>query len=199
MSTRVTSPPPTLKTLAMGERAVSAISAPSLLDQALDAGRRAPKRNGQMYSFAEEREPCGDTGLAMLSRFNAKGHIGSTVADLSDCLVSRPRPWLLVIWEPLPTKAPGPHLAQPHCCYIKTVIFYHRPYIVGWPRGYRDRAGQFHRDGNGGFIEWDKIETRLTWDDVVEYQHAEFAIGGGRVVWSHRGWWMLRGARRQAT
>lgn len=103
-----------------------------------------------------------------------------TVHDLSDCLVTRPRPFRLVIWEPLPTKAPAPPKAQAFCCYINTVIFYHFPYIVR----------------RGAFIEWDQIRTRTLWDDLLEFEGERFTIGSGTVLWKRRRWWMLRHARR---
>lgn len=169
----------------------------SLCERAYRAGRRAPKRNAHSYSWEEERQPCGRRGLRHLGRPNC------VPPDCSNMLVARPMPWSLVIWEPLETKAPGPHLAQPYCCYIQTVIFYHRPYIIGWPRGWRDREGVFHRDRTGGFIEWDRLESRLCWGDVVVFEGEEFVIGGGGVRYERapdggrHQWWMLRDARRR--
>jgi len=143
------------------------------------------------FGFDEERKPCGVTGLQPIVR-----SLGQAPPALDDCLVSRPRPWLLVIWEPLLTKAPAPPKAEPFCCYIKTVIFYHSPYIVRpWKRLYRG-AGDRLRACRAGFEEWDKIETRLTWDDLVVFNGETFQIGGGTVVWAKRRWWMRRGARR---
>lgn len=94
--------------------------------------------------------------------------------DLSDCRVDRMAPWRLVIWEPLHTTAPGPSRAYPFCCYVKTVIFYHRD----------------------GLEEHDRIETRLSWEDVVEYDCDLFSIGGGAIQWLDGRWWMERNARR---
>lgn len=119
--------------------------------------------------------------------------------DLSDCLVEHDpdRPWLLTIWEPLNTKAPAPPKAAPHCCYARTVIFYHFPHIVGpVVGGWRDKAGVFHRDRTGGFVEWDQIEYRLRWDDRVRFGADTFQVGAGQVVWRRRRWWMVHGARR---
>jgi hypothetical protein len=122
--------------------------------------------------------------------------------DITDCLAFRraDRPWLLHVWEPLLTKAPAPPKAHAYCCYIQTVKFYHFPYIVDWPTGYRDRAGVFHRETQGGFIEWDSIETRFGWDDLVTFEGERFKIGGGAVSWHGRRlrWWMHRWARREA-
>lgn len=140
----------------------------------------------------EEREPCGVSGLTALNPFR-----GDTL-DLSDCLVARPRPFRLVIWEPLLTKAPAPPKARPWCCYIRTVIFYHFPYVLELrqPR-WRDWEGRLHA-GARGYQEWDQIETRLTWDDVVRFEDEDFVVGGGTVVWKRRRWWMVRHARRRA-
>jgi hypothetical protein len=181
--------------LCKGWRLVTAQLSLSLLDVAHEEGRRAPKRNGSMLVWAEERRPCGRAALRHLGRPNVPP------IDCTDMLVSRPRPWILVIWEPLLTKAPGPHLAQPYCCYTQTVIFYHRPYITGFSRPWFAN-GRWHAGTRGCFVEWDKLDTRLSWDDVVVFEGEEFLIGGGRVVWSsvagaRRQWWMLRGARRR--
>lgn len=94
--------------------------------------------------------------------------------DLSDCRVNRMRPWRITIWEPLPTKAPPPTKADPLCCYMQTVIFYAR------------FSGE----------EIDRIETRLTWDDVVTFDGDEWEVGGGKVMWIEGRWWMERWARR---
>jgi hypothetical protein len=161
----------------------------------------SPKVDGQSITFDEERRPCGTAG-GLRPVYLARDFNRPAAGDLGDCRVSRPRAWQLVIWEPLPTKAPGPALAQPYCCYIQTVIFYYRGYVVRPPRGWRDPEGVFHRDGVGSFIQWDQVESRLTWDDVVEFEGEQFGIGGGRVRWARaKGdparWWMVRGARRK--
>jgi hypothetical protein len=126
----------------------------------------------------------------------------ASAPNLDDCLVARPKPFRLVIWEPLLTKAPGPHLAAPYCCYIKTVIFYHRPYIASpWIKLY-EANGRLRSNGSPGhFEEWDHVETRLTWDEQLEFEGEIFEVGGGVVLWGHqpgepRRWWMRRGARR---
>lgn len=140
-----------------------------------------------------EVRPCGVRGEL--------GWLGPPPApDLSDCLVARPRPHLLAICEPIITKAPGPHLAQPWCCYINTVIFYHRPYIVRpWRKIYESRGRLTHC--SPGFEEWDQIKTRFTWDECVSFKGDVFQVSGGRVLWANapgepRRWWMRRGARR---
>jgi hypothetical protein len=130
--------------------------------------------------------------------------INAIAPDLSDCLVVRPRPFRLTIWEPLLTKAPGPHLARTYCCYIQTVIFYHRPYIKSpWVKLFRTHRGWSHNGSPGHFEEWDQIETRLASDHVVEFEGELFTLGGGRVMWVNapgqpRRWWMRHQARRKA-
>lgn len=145
-----------------------------------------------------ERQPCGDAGGLGWHYHRRLG----LVQELSDCLVIRPKPFRLVIWEPLPTNAPGPHLAKPHCCYIRTIIFYHAPYVVSpWVKVFRAN-GRWHHNGSAGhFEEWDQIETRMGFDDIVSFEGERFDVSGGTVVWSHqagqrRRWWMRYSARR---
>jgi len=148
-------------------------------------------------TFQEERTPCGAPGLRPV--YVRSTYQTGTPADyLADCLVSRPKPWILIIWEPLCTKAPAPPKAAPYCCYIQTVIFYHSPYIKRpWSRLYRNGRGALRAESPGSFEQWDKIETRLTGGDVVAFEAEEFEIGGGQVVWAKGRWWMGRGARRK--
>lgn len=151
-------------------------------------------RDRDAWSEHEVR-PCGVRGeLAWLGKPPAPG--------LDDCLVARPRPHLLVIWEPILTKAPGPHLAQAYCCYINTVIFYHRPYVVRpWRAFWRDGGGKLRVAGRSGFFEWDQMKTRFNWDDCVAFRGDVFKVSGGRVLWANapgepRRWWMRRAAHR---
>lgn len=121
--------------------------------------------------------------------------------DLSDVVAERlpDALHLLQIWEPLHTKAPSPARCQPYCCYARTVIFYHRPYIPRGPYPWKAN-GRWHWEKNGRtFAIFDQIETRLCCDDVIEFDGERFEIGGGHVRWHHRRWWMhLWGRRRQA-
>lgn len=142
------------------------------------------------------RRPRGQPGLAAIGREIA----------FDDCLVDRFRPFLIRIFEPLATHAPCPALAQPHCCYINTVIFYYRPYVteLAQPR-WRGPDGVI-RDGMRGFQEWETVETRLRWDDVVRFEGENFTVSGGWVIWAAvpgdpvgRRWWMAHGARRVPT
>jgi hypothetical protein len=143
--------------------------------------------------FAEEREPCGVTGLEPI---HFRLALGAPGPDLSDVLVSRPKPHILIIWEPLLTKAPAPPQTQPHCCYLRTVIFYTYPHRRALAKKYwRNSVGKL-RISTGGFEEWDKVEFRLGWDDLVGFEGERFEVGGGTVVWARRRWWMVHGARR---
>lgn len=145
----------------------------------------------------EERAPCGITGLIAVC--NASFVFREMPPDLSDCLVARPKPFRLIIWEPLLTKAPAPPKAKPYCCYIRSVIFYHHPYIV-WPFGgyWRDAGGALRKPMTRGFLEWDHVKARLSWDDIVSFEGENFKVGSGRVVWKRGRWWMLHYARREA-
>lgn len=120
--------------------------------------------------------------------------------DLSDCLAERlpDRPWLLQLWEPLDTKAPSPARCMPYCCYIATVIFYHRPYVSRRGKPWKCNGRWQWITAPAGFEIYDQVEARLRWDDVIEFDGDWFTIGGGRVVWRYKRWWMMRTARRRA-
>ena len=151
---------------------------------------------------AEEARPCGIAGGLGWHWWNA-WRPGNGPPGLDDCVVARPRPWQLVIWEPILTKAPGPALARPYCCYIKTVIFYHRPYICSpWVTIFECNGRLQRNSSPGHFEQWDEVETRLTWEDQLSFEGERFDVGGGRVMWANlpgqpRRWWMRHGARRK--
>ena len=114
-----------------------------------------------------------------------------------DWLCFQEKPWLLEIMEPLKTKAPCPDKAQPYCCYINTVIFYLKPYIVRPWHHLWTCNGKLQAEKPGGHLEeWDRVETELQWDDRVEFNGEIFIIGGGSVVWERSRWWMKSHARR---
>jgi hypothetical protein len=148
-------------------------------------------RGTRRWTEDADRRPGGVAGLDPVSwRWRDDPR-----PDLGDCLVLRPKPFRLVIWEPLRTKAPAPPKAAPWCCYLRTVVFYHAPFIVRpwskpWHNGSRWKAIR------PGFEQWDQIETRLSCDDVVSLEGELFLLGGGRVVWARRRWRMVHGARR---
>jgi len=149
-----------------------------------DTARRAAD-DETTWRFDEEREPCGEAGK--LEPVFWGDILSKSAPDLSDCLAVQvpTHPWFLIVWEPLPTDAPGPHLVQPYCCYARTVIFYDRSWTV-------DPA-------HGGFKDYGKIETRLScWTDALRFNGEEFTSGGGRVVWRQNRWWMLHWARRKS-
>lgn len=151
--------------------------------------------------------PCGEAGQLRWRYASGVGIYDERkqgAPDISDCLVAMPKRFRLVVWEPLLTDAPGPHLCSPYCCYINTVIFYHSPYIKSpWVKLYQSN-GRWRSNGSPGrFEEWDQVETRLTWDDQLIYRGLVFEKGGGLVLWTHRPgdprgrrWWMRHGLRR---
>ena len=119
--------------------------------------------------------------------------------DLSDCLARRDpdRPWLLEMWEPLHTKAPSPARVRPYCCYVRTVIFHARPYMPKG-NGYPWKSdGRWHYEHSKNALAlYDKVESRLQWDDVIAFDGQEWIVSGGLVVWARKRWWMHRQARR---
>lgn len=118
--------------------------------------------------------------------------------ELSRCLAlhHHTRPWLLTIWESLETKAPSPAHAQPWCCYLDTVIFYHRPYLVAPPRPWRDRDGKLHPASHGSFVEYGQATMRLARVTLFQFEGQAFERQGGQVLWRHRGWWCVYAAHR---
>ncbi|MEM7003728.1 MAG: hypothetical protein AAF529_23285 [Pseudomonadota bacterium] len=98
--------------------------------------------------------------------------------SFDDVLVQREPelPWFLQAWEPLPTNAPGPDKTRPYCCYIRTVIFYQRPYCPRAP--------------GEGYIEHDRLEFRITSDTRLRFEGQIYKAGGGRVYWADDQWWM---------
>jgi hypothetical protein len=140
-----------------------------------------------------DRRPGGEPGVVFVG---GSAPFDTRRPGLTGCLTLRPQPHRLFVWEPLPTKAPKPPKAAPYCCYLRTVIFYHFPHLLTMPRPYRDRDGVL-RPGSHAYFQWDQIESRLMWDDVVEFERDHFVVTSGRVVWSG-GWWMVYGARRKA-
>ncbi len=105
---------------------------------------------------------------------------------------------LIEVREPLLTKAPCPDKTQPYCCYVNTVIFYLKPYVVRpWHyfwicNGKREAAAGGHT-----FEEWDRLETRLRNGSMITFRGQQFEIYNGRVKWANGRWWMYRDARRK--
>jgi hypothetical protein len=152
------------------------------------------KLHDTTWHFAEERKPCGEINRLKHMSFYEPIH-GSS--DLSRCLVSQPmtHPWFIIIWEPLDTKAPSPSLTQVWCCYSNTVVFYQRGYILRqFSTPCPGRPWKFESPGKR-FQEWDQTRTRLRHDDIVDYKGTLFEVGGGRVVWANKRWWMRHSAR----
>lgn len=107
---------------------------------------------------------------------------------------------LIEVWEPLPTKAPNPNLAQPYCCYVNMVVFYLRPYVLRpWHRYWICNGKRKAEKPGRSYEEWDRIETTLRIDAVVEYEGRKFRCYNGRVIWKHKRWWMKREAKLERT
>lgn len=155
---------------------------------------------------------CGEPGGLSLHYWPA---FGDPKPDVSDIRVFRRKPWQLILWEPLPTKAPGPHLVRPWCCYICTVVFYARPFRESPHRRYlswHDYLGRYYDNGIpileelprpvikvcevGSFVEYDRIDHRLRWDTQVVFEGEIYEVGGGCVRWCRPQWYMMRWARR---
>lgn len=172
----------------------------------VNADRRRPRHWRDVNAWSAcEAAPCGEAGALAWLHWWGNGGLELPAPDISDCLAVQPpdRPWLLTIWEPLDTKAPGPQLAHAYCCYISTIIFYGAPYVTWpYPRVYEGAGGRLTLNSGPSFLQWDQIESRFTWDDLLIYRGEIFKKGGGRVLWTHRPgerrrWWMRHGLRRE--
>ncbi|MCW5666462.1 MAG: hypothetical protein KIT35_21740 [Piscinibacter sp.] len=140
-----------------------------------------------------ERAPCGLRGV-LEPIFIRDRH------SIEDCLVavrgeSRRG---ITIWEPIATKAPGPHLTRAWCCYLRTVIFYVYPFVSRGPHLVKSpRTGWYwERDGRS-FVAWDQLDARLGWGDVVGLGGEEFVLDGSGVRWAQNRWWWLHRAERR--
>lgn len=140
-----------------------------------------------------ERMPIPDTPVHMLHWPWSFAH---PVPDISDCKATKVAPYMSVVWEPLHTKAPRPPKVAPYCCYIRTVIFYHFPYVVNrFGRHWKSSVdGLWRKSETGSFIQWDQIETRLSSGSLVELAGGVFEVRGGSVLWKDRAWWMMHRA-----
>lgn len=168
--------------------------------------RPAAMRRADAWYDCELR-PCGEAGQLAWHHWTALGiragcNSMAQAPLLADCQTARPKSFRIVVWEPLITKAPGPHLAQAHCCYLQTVIFYAAPYMRSpWIKFY-EANGKLQRNSSPGhFEEWDQIETRLGWHDRVTHGGDVFEHSTARVLWTslpgeRRRWWMRHGFRR---
>lgn len=162
---------------------------------------RLPRRNRQTDAyFRDELAPCGAAGGLVAMKW---APFCSDPADVSDCLVARPRPWILTIWEPLLTNAPSPTLARPFCCLINTVIFYDAQYRKElWGTSYSSTDERLQRTKVLDFYKYDSVRTRLRNEQAVTFEGETFILGCGRVIWASHGgdrrrWWMRHPARRQ--
>lgn len=104
-------------------------------------------------------------------------------------LVQHDSPKRITLMEPLSCKAPS--LARPHCCYINTVVFYVWPYVI-----VHDRTGPWAGEkGIGNYLEWERVDTVLAWDERTVFEGQQYDVNGGRVVRWRKAWRMQRYAR----
>lgn len=139
-------------------------------------------------------------GRLDLERSTASGFYiepADRLARLAECRVRREWPQVIGIWEPLPTKAPGPHLTSPWCCYTNTVIFYAGPsyYVRKGGHPYKTSRG-YSWSASSGFQEWDQVSTLFRWEDMVFFDGLYWEVGGGTVRWKDKRWWMHRSASK---
>lgn len=115
-----------------------------------------------------------------------------------DWPVHTENPWLVEIWEPLTTKVPNPCIARPFCCYINTVIFYLRPYVLRTHHHLWNCNGRLRAEKPGGsFEQWGRVYTVITWDTALEVNGQPFDRVSGSVIWKRKRWWMRQWARRK--
>lgn len=144
------------------------------------AARQRSRSRFVTWGFPEEYSPTGTNAFRVIYSGMCAG-----LSDYSDLLAARvaSRPWFLILWEPLRTKAPSPAIVRPWCCYIRTVIFYQWPHTVLSTRR--------------GFAYYDQIETRISHDALIEFEGETFKYGHGQVLWKRGRWWMRSWFRRE--
>lgn len=148
------------------------------------------------YSFPEERRKCGqkDSFRPLTLEYERYKEYKENIF----CARVASHPWWVILWEPLTTKVPSPALVQPYCCYIRTVIFYVRGYIVRpfsyyyTIRGYQKAGERFST-----LEQYETVEHLFRHDDKIEFENEVFEIQGASVVWHNKMYWMRYRARRQ--
>jgi hypothetical protein len=143
-----------------------------------------------IHNWKEEVNPCGDShALRLMSDRGDISHVQAIRVES--------HPWFIMLWEPLKTKAPGPHLTYVWTCYINTVIFYQRGHILRpFTTPLIGRPWRFEAP-NCRYQEWDKVESSLRCDAVVEFEKELYRCHPGQVVWKKKRWWIRRAARRE--
>lgn len=107
----------------------------------------------------------------------------------------------IMIWEPLDTTAPRE--AQPYCCDLSTIIFYHKPYTL-------DEQGTGYKEYARVESAWNMLGQRWTdadlgWSALAPFLWHEghvYELGCGHVVWRETqegGQWYLRHPARRIT
>lgn len=140
-----------------------------------------------------EREPCGVAGVL------EPVYLWKSLAGLNDCLaaVRGESRRGLTIWEPIDTKAPGPHLTTAWCCYIRTVIFYVRPFVSRGPHPVKSPTKGWYWESDGrSYAAWDTVESTLSHDDIVALGGQHFRVAGSGVRWARGRWWWLHRCER---
>lgn len=133
------------------------------------------------WHFEEEKQPCGEAGKATL----LSGGYGRScnLPDTIKIIRVATHPWFLIFWEELKIDTPKHSKVQPWCCYIRTIIFYHKP----WKEDKEKRA----------YVDYGKVEHFLHCDDLIKYEGELFDMGTGRVVSFEGKWYFVSWARRQ--
>jgi hypothetical protein len=97
----------------------------------------------------------------------------TTTREIEDRFsLARTGPNTATVVEPISVDAPAS--ARPHCCYIRTIIFYEQPFRVVVPPKADGTVGQFAEHG--------RFEHHFTWNDVLEFDGERWHVGGGRVA-----------------
>lgn len=131
-----------------------------------------------VWDFPEELRPGGEPGsVRLLAEFPRNQQATTLIA----VRVAR-SPWFIIIWEKLTDSVPGPDETKIWCCYVRTVIFYKKPWQT--------------TENGFDYQRWAEIDSTLRCDDVVEFEQERFEVGTGMVVWYEGAWWCRSWARR---